>query len=68
MGDLGCSGVHVAVLDAGWTSRLVAGARAYPLAAYRAAFGVCALFVLAAAITAFFVRETHARNVHANPL
>jgi hypothetical protein len=38
------------------------------VAAYRAAFGVCALFVLAAAVTAFFVRETHARNVHANPL
>jgi MFS family permease len=56
-----------AVLDAGWTGRLVAGARAYPVTAYRAAFGVCALFVLAAAITALFVRETHARNVHANP-
>lgn len=38
------------------------------MTAYRAAFGVCALFVLAAAITALFVRETHARNVHANPL
>lgn len=36
------------VLDARWTGALVEGARAYPASAYRAAFGACALFMLAA--------------------
>jgi hypothetical protein len=54
------------VLDAGWTGRVVAGARAYPVAAYRAAFGVCALFVAAATIISLFLRETHGRNIHSD--
>ena len=53
-----------AVLDAGWTGTLAAGARVYPVAAYRAAFAVCALFVAAAALMALSVRETRGRNVY----
>ena len=53
-----------AVLDAGWTGTLAAGARVYPVAAYRTAFAVCALFVAAAALMALFVRETRGRNVY----
>ncbi len=53
-----------AVLDAGWTGALAAGARVYPVSAYRTAFTVCALFVAAAAVTALFLRETRGRNIH----
>ena len=52
------------VLDAGWTGLAVAGARVYPLAAYRTAFAVCAGFVLAAAGAALFVRETRGHNIY----
>ena len=35
-----------AVLDARWTGALAEGARVYPVASYRGAFAICALFVL----------------------
>jgi MFS family permease len=53
-----------ALLDARWEGAMVAGARAYPLAAYRAAFGACAAFVFVAALTSLFVRETRGVNVY----
>ena len=53
-----------AILDARWAGAMTAGgARAYPLDAYRAAFGVCAGFVLAAALLGLLLRETRGRNV-----
>jgi MFS family permease len=52
-----------AVLDARWVGTMVGGARAYPVEAYRAAFGICALLVLAAAVLSLFLRETYGRNV-----
>lgn len=54
-----------AVLDARWAGSMAAGARAYPVEAYRAAFGICALLVLAAVLLSLFLRETHGRNVWA---
>ena len=53
-----------AVLDARWAGLTLDGARVYPLGAYRAAFGLCALFVLAALVTTFFFRETEGRNIY----
>ena len=53
-----------AVLDARWAGLTLDGARVYPLEAYRAAFGLCALFVLAALVTTFFFRETEGRNIY----
>ena len=53
-----------AVLDARWAGLTLDGARVYPLAAYRAAFGLCALFLLAALVTTFFFRETEGRNIY----
>jgi MFS family permease len=53
-----------AVLDARWAGALTAGgARAYPLAAYRAAFALCAALVLGAALLSLLLRETRGRNV-----
>jgi len=53
-----------AVLDARWTGALtLGGARAYPLEAYRAAFTLCAMFVLAATLLSLLLRETYGRNV-----
>jgi MFS family permease len=52
-----------AVLDARWAGTMAGGARAYPVEAYRAAFGICALLVLAAAVLSLFLRETYGRNV-----
>jgi hypothetical protein len=52
-----------AILDARWVGTMVGGARAYPVEAYRAAFGICALLVLAAAVLSLFLRETYGRNV-----
>jgi len=54
-----------AVLDARWAGAVEAGARVYPVGAYRAAFAVCAAFVLAAALLTLLMRETHGRNIHA---
>jgi sugar phosphate permease len=53
-----------AVLDARWTGAMVGGARAYPVEAYRAAFGICALLVLGAVLLSLVLRETHGRNVY----
>lgn len=53
-----------AVLDARWAGVAVAGARVYPVGAYRAAFTVCAGFALAAALLALLVRETRGRNIY----
>ena len=52
-----------AVLDSRWTGVMVGGARAYPVGAYRAAFGICALLVLGAAALSLLLRETRGRNV-----
>jgi MFS family permease len=53
-----------AVLDARWTGTLVAGARAYPVDAYRAAFAVCAAFALASLLLSLLLRETYGRNIY----
>jgi len=53
-----------AVLDARWAGALVDGARTYPLEAYRAAFAVCAGFVLAAALLSLLLQETRGVNIH----
>jgi sugar phosphate permease len=52
-----------ALLDARWAGVLDAGARVYPVAAYQAAFGACAVFVLLAALLSLLLRETYGRNV-----
>jgi len=53
-----------AVLDARWAGATTAGgARAYPLDAYRAAFAICAAFVLGATLLSLLLRETRGRNV-----
>jgi MFS family permease len=57
-----------AVLDARWTGVMAAGARVYPVEAYRVAFGVCAGFVVAALVATCFVRETRGENIHARLL
>ncbi len=54
-----------ALLDARWMGAMTDGARAYPMEAYRAAFVVCAAFVLAATLLSFLLRETRGRNVYA---
>lgn len=46
-----------ALLDARWDGVMAAGARVYPLAAYRLAFAVCTAFVVASGISALFLRE-----------
>ena len=56
-------GVIGAVLDARWTGAEIAGARVYPVDAYRAAFAVCTLFVLAGALVALAMRETRGDNI-----
>jgi sugar phosphate permease len=53
-----------AVLDARWAGAVVDGARTYPLEAYRAAFAVCAAFVLAAALLSLLLRETRGVNIY----
>lgn len=54
-----------AVLDARWAGVMTAGARVYPADAYRAAFGVCALFALGSALITLFLRETRGANIYA---
>jgi MFS family permease len=51
------------VLDARWAGVMIGGARAYPVEAYRAAFAICALLVLAAVALSLLLRETWGRNV-----
>ena len=53
-----------AVLDARWTGAMAGGARVYPAEAYRAAFFVCAAFMLAAVLIGLAVKETRCRNVY----
>jgi MFS family permease len=53
-----------AVLDSRWAGATVDGARAYPLEAYRVAFGLCALAMLAALGFSLLLRETGGRNIH----
>jgi MFS family permease len=53
-----------AVLDSRWTGLMQDGARIYPLGAYRVAFALCALAVLAALGFALLLRETGGRNIH----
>jgi MFS family permease len=52
-----------AVLDARWQGVVAAGARVYPVEAYRAAFALCALFALASTVATAFLTETRGRNV-----
>ena len=52
-----------AVLDARWAGAMAAGARVYPVDAYRAAFAVCAALALGAALLSLLLRETRGRNV-----
>ncbi len=53
-----------ALLDHRWAGTMLEGARVYPLEAYRAAFLVCTLFVLAAAALSLLFRETRGRNIY----
>ncbi|HEX3177443.1 MAG TPA: MFS transporter [Methylomirabilota bacterium] len=52
-----------AVLDARWAGGMAGGARVYPVEAYRAAFGICALLALAGGGLSLLLRETRGRNV-----
>jgi MFS family permease len=53
-----------AILDARWAGLTVAGARVYPVGAYQAAFGICAVFGLAACLLTLVFRETRGRNIY----
>jgi hypothetical protein len=53
-----------AVLDAGWTGAMSEGARVYPVASYRGAFALCALFVLLGAAISLLQKETRGENIH----
>ena len=53
-----------AVLDSRWAGLTQNGARVYPLEAYRVAFALCALAVLAALGFALLLRETRGRNIY----
>jgi sugar phosphate permease len=53
-----------AILDAGWAGVMAEGARVYPVAAYRGAFAICALFVLVAAGLSLLLVETRGENVY----
>ena len=53
-----------AVLDARWAGATAAGARVYPLGAYRAAFVVCAAFAVAGGLMTLGFRETRGENVY----
>ena len=53
-----------AALDARWMGAMADGARVYPVEAYRATFGACAGFTLAASLMTLLLRETRGRNVY----
>jgi len=53
-----------AVLDARWTGTMIAGARVYPVSAYQAAFGICAVFLLGSMLLSLLVQETRGENVY----
>jgi len=54
-----------ALLDARWAGQTLAGARVYPVEAYRASFAASAVLVLCAALISLAFRETRGRNVYA---
>lgn len=53
-----------AVLDAGWAGAMAGGARVYPIAAYRGAFGLCAGFLLLSLLMTLFLKETRGLNIY----
>jgi MFS family permease len=53
-----------AILDAHWAGVTLAGARVYPVEAYRASFGASAILVLCACLVSLFFRETRGENVY----
>jgi hypothetical protein len=53
-----------AVLDAGWAGAMAGGARVYPVAAYRGAFGLCAGFLLLSLLMTLLMRETRGLNIY----
>jgi MFS family permease len=53
-----------AILDSRWGGITDAGARVYPVEAYRLAFAVCAAFVLASMLVTLLLKETRGRNIH----
>jgi MFS family permease len=53
-----------AILDAHWAGVTLAGARVYPVEAYRASFGASAVLVLCACLVSLFFRETRGENVY----
>lgn len=57
-------GPVAALLDARWEGVLAAGARVYPLEAYRAAFSLCALAVFVSLVVSLFLCETRAENIY----
>ena len=62
IGDV--QGPFGALLDARWAGVVVAGARVYPVEAYRAAFWACAVLVLLSSLMTFLLRETRGLNIH----
>jgi len=52
-----------AALDARWAGESLAGARVYPLDAYRLAFAICLAVSIGAVVASGFVAETRCRNV-----
>ncbi len=56
-----------ALLDARWAGDAVAGARVYPVEAYRASFAASAALILCGLLVSLFVRETRGLNVYADP-
>ncbi|HET9926986.1 MAG TPA: MFS transporter [Methylomirabilota bacterium] len=53
-----------AILDARWAGVMAEGARVYPVDAYRGAFAICALCVLAAGGLSLFLVETRGENIY----
>jgi MFS family permease len=53
-----------ALLDARWTGEVLAGARTYPVEAYRASFAVSAVLILCASLTSLFFQETRGQNIY----
>ncbi len=53
-----------AILDARWAGVMAEGARVYPVDAYRGAFSICALCVLAAGGLSLFLVETRGENIY----
>jgi MFS family permease len=60
-------GPLAALLDARWAGQTLAGARVYPVEAYRASFAASAVLILCASLISLAFRETRGRNVYADP-